>query len=68
MPEGDTIFRAAKLLRAALEGRPLTGFDTPRPVPGRPPEPGEAILEVTSRGKHLLGGSPAARPFTPTCA
>ena len=54
MPEGDTIFRAAKLLRAGLEGRQLTGFETPRPVPGRRPEPGELIQKVTSRGKHLL--------------
>ena len=54
MPEGDTIYRAATLLRAALDGRTLTRFSTPRPVPGRPPEPGEGIEDVTSRGKHLL--------------
>jgi endonuclease VIII len=54
MPEGDTIYRAARLLRAGLEDATLTRFETPRPVPGRRPEPGERIADVTSRGKHLL--------------
>jgi len=54
MPEGDTIFRAAAQLRAGLDGATLTRFETPRPVPGRAPQPGERIDQVTSRGKHLL--------------
>jgi endonuclease-8 len=54
MPEGDTIYRTAKLLRDALIGRTLIRFETPRPVPGIRPEPGEQIGEVRSRGKHLL--------------
>ena len=54
MPEGDTIFRAAAQLRAGLDGATLTRFETPRPVPGRVPQPGERIDQVTSRGKHLL--------------
>lgn len=58
MPEGDTIFRAARTLHRALAGRLVTRFesvlpqltriDTDRPLRGR------TIERVTSRGKHLL--------------
>ncbi len=30
MPEGDTIHRAAAMLRGALEGAVVTGFEAPR--------------------------------------
>jgi endonuclease-8 len=58
MPEGDTIFRAARALHRALAGRTVTGFesvfphltriDVDRPLRGR------TIERVASRGKHLL--------------
>jgi endonuclease-8 len=58
VPEGDTIFRAARTLDKALSGRVVTGFqsvfpqltriDLDRPIRGR------TIERVTSRGKHLL--------------
>jgi endonuclease-8 len=58
MPEGDSIFRAARALNKALAGRGVTRFesvfphltriDTDRPVRGR------TVERVTSRGKHLL--------------
>jgi endonuclease-8 len=58
MPEGDTIFRAARALDRALTGRRVTRFesvfphltrvDVDRPIRGR------TIEGVSSRGKHLL--------------
>src|SRR5258705_11700262 len=58
MPEGDTIFRAARALDRALAGRTVTHFDSvfsklsrvddDRPLRGR------TIDRVEARGKHLL--------------
>ena len=58
MPEGDTIFRSARTLKAALAGRTITGFRTvlahlarlhdDRPLTGR------TVDDVVSRGKHIL--------------
>lgn len=53
MPEGDTIFRAAMTLRAALAGGTVTRFEAPRVV-GRAPQPGDVVRDVEARGKHLL--------------
>ena len=59
MPEGDTIFRAARTLDRILTGRRLTRFELR--MPGRPvaaasrqPVPGERITSVRAEGKHLL--------------
>ena len=52
VPEGDTIFRAAAVLRSALVGRELLAFDAPR-LSGPRPTIGTLIEEVRSRGKHL---------------
>ena len=55
MPEGDTIFRAAARLRAALVGKQLSSFELRRDPRGqRAPEPGIAITAVDAEGKHLL--------------
>ena len=55
MPEGDTIHRTAAVLHAALRDEVVTGFEAPRALGGAPaPGPGERILEVEARGKHLL--------------
>src|SRR5689334_19279401 len=58
MPEGDTIFRAARTMQRALAGAVVTrfesvfpalnGIDVDRPLAGR------TIDAVTSHGKHLL--------------
>lgn len=57
MPEGDTIYRAARTLAAALEGKAVTGFSSPAAARrGIAPRRlvGETISCVESRGKHLL--------------
>jgi endonuclease-8 len=69
MPEGDTIFRAARTLHLALAGEVVTGFDAAvaplsdaaldAPIVGRTVEAAEA------RGKHLLlrfSAPPGAQP------
>ena len=54
MPEGDTVYRAAKRLREALEGDVLTGCDVRVPRYANVDLTGERVDEVVSRGKHLL--------------
>jgi endonuclease-8 len=58
MPEGDTIFRAARTLRRAMAGRVVTRFDSVFPhltrVHDDTPITGRTIEEVTSAGKHLM--------------
>ena len=58
MPEGDTIFRAARALNRALAGRTVTRFDSVFPrltrVDHDQPLRGRTIERVESRGKHLL--------------
>ena len=61
MPEGDTIFRTAEVLRAALVGRQVTAARAqPRPGLRRVPDlsrlVGSTIASVEARGKHLLIG------------
>src|SRR2546430_5917254 len=52
MPEGDTIFRAARSLDRVLTGRRLVRFE--RSSGGRGPAPGELVTSVRAQGKHLL--------------
>jgi endonuclease-8 len=58
MPEGDTIFRAARTLHRALAGDLVTRFESAFPALTRiaddRPIVGRRIESVTSRGKHLL--------------
>jgi len=57
MPEGDTIYRAARTLRQTLAGREVTRFDTTVPelrAVGLQRLLGETVDNVQSRGKHLL--------------
>ncbi|HEX7226107.1 MAG TPA: DNA-formamidopyrimidine glycosylase family protein [Candidatus Limnocylindria bacterium] len=61
MPEGDTIFRTATVLRAALVGRRVTSARAqPRPGLRRVPDlsvlVGASVATVEARGKHLLIG------------
>jgi len=58
MPEGDTIFRTATVLRRALAGRVVTGFDLVAakltPAAARRQVVGGTVKAVESNGKHLL--------------
>lgn len=61
MPEGDTIYRTAEVLRAALVGRTITAARAqPRPGLRRVPDLtrliGASVTSVVARGKHLLIG------------
>ena len=61
MPEGDTIFRTAEVLRAALVNRRITGARAQaRPGLRRVPDlsrlVGATVSSVEPRGKHLLIG------------
>jgi endonuclease-8 len=58
MPEGDTIFRAARTLNRALGGRTVTRFESVYPALTRvdddAPIKGRTIESVTAAGKHVL--------------
>ena len=58
MPEGDSIFRAARTLDRALAGRTVTRFESVFPrltrVDQDTPLRGRTLERVTPRGKHLL--------------
>ena len=58
MPEGDTIFRAARTLHRALAGRTVVRFESVFPALTRihhdRPVTGRTITEVRARGKHVL--------------
>lgn len=58
MPEGDTIWRTARSLDAALAGREVTAFASTIPAVASAAERlrivGRRVLRVESRGKHLL--------------
>ena len=58
MPEGDTIYRSARTLQAALAGQAVTRFETGlaqlTTVNRDEPLAGRIIEQVSSAGKHLL--------------
>jgi endonuclease-8 len=58
MPEGDSIFRAARTLHRALAGRTITRFESVFPrltrVDADTPLAGRTIERVEAKGKHLL--------------
>ena len=58
MPEGDTIFRAARTLQRALAGAVVTRFETVVPALSRidddSPLAGRTVDRVSAVGKHLL--------------
>jgi len=54
VPEGDTVYRTARRLRDALEGRVLTATDFRVPAYATVDLSGQRVDEVVSRGKHLL--------------
>lgn len=58
MPEGDTIFRAARTLHGVLAGRTVTRLASPRagiePLAARLRVVGSTVVGVEARGKHVL--------------
>lgn len=54
MPEGDTVWQAARRLDAALAGRVLTECDIRVPRYATVDLSGETVDAVVARGKHLL--------------
>ena len=58
MPEGDTIFKTARLLHGGLAGQAVTRFESVFPALNRVddehPVAGRVIESVISRAKHLL--------------
>lgn len=54
MPEGDTVFRAARMLHAALAGQDVTRFDLRVPALATADLRGQRVHSVAARGKHLL--------------
>ncbi|RMB82743.1 DNA-formamidopyrimidine glycosylase family protein [Streptomyces shenzhenensis] len=54
MPEGDTVWQAARRLHSALAGRVLTRSDLRVPRYATVDLTGRTVLDVTPRGKHLL--------------
>jgi len=58
VPEGDTIYRAATVLRRALAGRLVSGFRSDVPqvtaAAARTPLLGRTVSAVEAKGKHLL--------------
>ncbi|MDQ0583858.1 Fpg/Nei family DNA glycosylase [Streptomyces rishiriensis] len=54
MPEGDTVWQAARRLHDALAGKVLTRSDLRVPKYATADLVGRTVLDVTPRGKHLL--------------
>jgi endonuclease-8 len=54
MPEGDTVWLSARRMHAALAGRALTTSDFRVPALADRDLTGRQVLEVVSRGKHML--------------
>lgn len=54
MPEGDTVFRTAKRLAAALVGHEVVRFDIRVPGSATADLRGQVVREVVPRGKHIL--------------
>jgi endonuclease-8 len=64
VPEGDTVFRAARLLDRTLAGRVLTHSDFRVPQLATADLSGGLVLGTWSRGKHLLTRIDTDRPWT----
>src|ERR1700687_5565493 len=54
MPEGDTVWHTATILRDALAGKALTRCDIRVPNHATVDLTGQVVDEVISRGKHLF--------------
>tara|TARA_R110002051_G_scaffold90328_1_gene159078 strand:+ start:978 stop:1277 length:300 start_codon:yes stop_codon:yes gene_type:complete len=54
VPEGDSVYKAAAKLRAALDGQVLTRTDFRVPAFATLDLSGQTVTSVVPRGKHLL--------------
>jgi endonuclease VIII len=54
VPEGDTIFQTASLLRGLLEGKEVVAASARQPGPMMQKVVGSRVTGVESRGKHML--------------
>jgi endonuclease-8 len=54
VPEGDTIFRAARALDRAIGGRNVVALRSPLPAFSRGARPPARVARVEARGKYLL--------------
>jgi endonuclease VIII len=64
VPEGDTVWRAARLLDRGLSGKVLTRTDLRVPEYATWDLSGATVAETVSRGKHLLTRIDADQPWT----
>ena len=64
MPEGDTVWRAARLLDRALTGHRLLETDFRVPQLATTDLSGALVAATTSRGKHLLTRIDGEQPWT----
>ena len=64
MPEGDVVYRTARLLDRTLAGRMLTATDFRVPQHATTDLGGGRVLGTHTRGKHLLTRIDADRPWT----
>jgi len=64
VPEGDTVWRAARRLDQALSGKVLTRTDVRVPAYATWDLAGATVIETVSRGKHLLTRIDGERPWT----
>jgi endonuclease-8 len=64
VPEGDTVWRAARELDRALSGQVLTGTDFRVPAFATWDLTGAVVAETVSRGKHLLTRIDGDRAWT----
>jgi endonuclease-8 len=64
VPEGDTVWRAARLLDHALSAKVLTRTDVRVPAYATWDLAGATVTETVSRGKHLLTRIDGDRPWT----
>jgi endonuclease-8 len=64
VPEGDTVYRAARLLDRTLAGHVLTGTDFRVPQLATADLSGGRVLGTWSRGKHLLTRIDTDHPWT----
>lgn len=64
MPEGDTVWRAARRLQRALSGHVLTRTDVRVPAYATWDLSGAVVTQTVARGKHLLTRIDGDRPWT----
>ena len=64
MPEGDTVYRAARQLDRALSGHVLTETDFRVPQLATADLAGATVLRTVSRGKHLMTRIEGERAWT----